>query len=324
MSKVKSGQSKTFAYKFASSKKTIALTLMVLPGVIWLLLIRYLPMFGISIAFKDYALPNPMYIRDNGYLQDIFSREWSGFKNFEFLFSSPTAGQFIRNTLLYNIVFILLGILISVTFAILITEISNKFVAKSYQTMMFFPYFISWVVVSYFLWAFLSTRNGLLNPQDFGINDFYQDPKPWPFIIIMSNVWKMTGYSCILYIASITGIDSTLYEAAGIDGANKWQQVLHVTLPHLRTIIIILFIMNIGRIFNSDIGQFWALPKGGGTGAVKNAIEVVDTYVYRLIDDSTNIGQSTAVSFLQNVIGFICIMAANTFVRRVDNDSALF
>lgn len=321
MSKQKSS---TSAKKMTMNKTSVALTLMVMPGVIWLLLIRYLPMFGITLAFKDYALPNGAFVREHGYVADIFNRAWTGFKNFEFLFGGPTAGRFIRNTLLYNLTFIVLGIVIAVTFAIIITEISNRFVARVYQTMMFFPYFISWVVVSYFLWAFLAPGQGLVDPAVFGLKNFYQQAEPWPFIIIFSNVWKMTGYSCVIYIAAITGIDATMYEAAGIDGATKWQQVLHVTLPHMRTIIIILFIMNIGRIFNSDIGQFWALPKGGGSGVVRGAVEVVDTYVYRLIDTSINIGQSTAVSFLQNVVGFVCIMTANTFVRKIDNDSALF
>ncbi len=314
----------TLAYKFMTQKKTLALTLMVLPGAIWLLLIRYLPMFGIILAFKDYKMPKPSAIKDGGYIGDILSREWTGIKNFDFLFGNPMTGKFIRNTLLYNLTFIILGMVIAVTFAILINEISNRFAAKTYQTFMFFPYFISWVVVSYFLFAFIDAKHGLIDPSWFGISNFYQDTKPWPFIMVFSNIWKLTGYSCIIYTAAIAGIDSTLYEAASIDGASKWKQVLHVTLPHLRTIIIILFIMNIGRIFNSDFGQFWALPQEGGQGSVPNVTEVVDTYVYRIISTTVNMGQSTAVSFLQNLIGFICIMMANTFVRRIDNESALF
>ncbi len=314
----------SLAYKFMTQKKTLALTLMVLPGALWLLMIRYLPMFGIVLAFKDYKMPNARFVKTDGYIADIFSREWTGLKNFTFLFDNPMTGRFIRNTLLYNLAFIILGMLIAVTFAILSNEITNRFAAKTYQTFMFFPYFISWIVVSYFLFAFIEPKNGLIDPAIFGLRNFYHEPAPWPFIMVFSNIWKLTGYSCIIYTAAIAGIDSTLYEAASIDGATKWKQVLHVTLPHLRTIIIILFIMNIGRIFNSDFGQFWALPQEGGQGTVPYVTEVVDTFVYRLFSTSTNIGQSTAVSFLQNLIGFVCIMSVNTFVRRVDNDSALF
>lgn len=312
------------ANKFLSMKKSIALTCMILPGAIWLILLRYVPLFGIVMAFKEYKLPDPGYVRDFGFFADVFSRQWVGFDNFKLLFGNPMTGIFIRNTLVYNLTFIILGLIIAVTFAILINEITRKTVAKVYQTAMFFPYFISWVVVSYFLMAFISTKNGLIDPAIFGIRDFYQQSEPWPFILIISNIWKMTGYSSILYIAAITGIDTTQYEAASIDGATKFQQIYHITIPHLRTIIIILFIMNIGRIFNSDFGQFWALPQDGGSGQVVNAIEVVDTFVYRLLDRSVNIGQSTAISLFQNLIGFVCIMIANTVVRKVDSESALF
>ncbi|MCL2254118.1 MAG: ABC transporter permease subunit [Lachnospiraceae bacterium] len=310
--------------KIKNSKTTFALTLMVLPGLIWLVMLRYVPMFGIVMAFKNYKLPDLTYVRDHGYIADIFARDWIGFQNFQLLFGNPMTSKMIRNTIAYNATFIVLGILISVSFAIILTEISKKFFSRLYQTLMFFPYFISWVVVSYFLMALISTKHGLLDPSWFGIRDFYQQSEPWPFIIIFSNVWKMTGYSTILYLAAITGIDATQYEAASIDGASKWQQVLHVTLPNMRTIIIILFIMNIGRIFNADFGQFWSLPIDGGGGGVSNAVEVIDTFVYRLLRTSVNLGQSTAVSFFQNCIGFICIITANTIVRKVDNDSALF
>jgi putative aldouronate transport system permease protein len=307
-----------------TGNKTAALTLMVLPGAIWLVLLRYLPMFGIVLAFKDYKLPNARYINEHGFIQDILSRDWVGLNNFTMLLGNPMTGKFIRNTLLYNITFIVLGLVIAVTFAILLSELTHKKSAKVYQTFMFFPYFISWVVVSYFLWAFLDTKYGLIDPAIFGLNNFYQQSAPWPYIIILSNVWKMTGYSTILYLAAITGIDPTQYEAASVDGASKWKQILHVTLPHLRTIIIILFIMNVGRIFNSDFGQFWALPQNGGMGQVVNATETIDTFVYRMLDQSVNIGQSTAVGLFQNVIGFICIITANTIVRKVDPESALF
>jgi len=277
-------------------------------------------MFGILIGFKDFKLPNPRF----GILEDIMRRDWVGLDNFRLLFDNPMTARFIRNTLAYNITFIVLGMIIAIAFAIMLNEISNKFIAKAYQTAMFFPFFLSWIVVSYFLWAFISPRSGIIDPAIFGLSNFYQQPEPWPFIMIIAHLWKMTGYSCLIYLAAITGIDSTQYEAASIDGASKWQQIIHITIPHLRTIIIILFIMNIGRIFNADFGQFWMLPIEGGSATVPHATEVVDTFVYRLLRTSVNIGQSTAVGLFQNVVGFICIMAANTIVRKVDRDSALF
>ena len=309
-----------FGFYNAKTKKTLSITAMALPGAIWLLLFRYVPMFGVLMGFKDFKLPNPRY----SILQDILSRNWIGFDNFRILFNNPMTMKVIRNTLLYNITFIVLGTIIAVAFAVMINEISSNFIAKAYQTAMFFPFFLSWIVVSYFLWAFISPKNGLIDPAVFGLTHFYQQPEPWPYIMILSYIWKMTGYSCLIYLAVITGIDATQYEAASIDGATKWQQIIHVTLPNMRNIIIILFIMHVGRIFNADFGQFWSLPIEGGSAAVPNATAVVDTFVYSLLKNSVNVGQSTAVGLFQNFVGFICIMVANAIVRKVDRESALF
>jgi putative aldouronate transport system permease protein len=300
--------------------KTLALTSMALPGAIWLIIFRYLPMFGVVIAFKDFQLPSPRF----GILEDIFRRDWVGFDNFTMLFNNPMTARVIRNTLLYNLTFIILGLIIAVAIALMLNEISNRYIAKSFQTVMFFPYFLSWIVVSYFLFAFLSPRNGLLDPNAFGLTNFYQDPEPWPFIIVFAHIWKMTGFSSLIYLAVITGIDHSQYEAASIDGASRWKQITYITLPNLRNIIIILFILNVGRIFNADFGLFWSLPIEGGMGAVPNVTEVVDTLVYRLLRTSVNIGQSTAIGLFQNFVGFICIMIANTVVRKVDRESSLF
>lgn len=308
--------------KKSGRKKTLALITMAAPGAIWLLLVRYLPMFGLTMAFKDFKLPNPRL----NIIADLMSREWVGLKNFRVLFSSPMTAKIIQHTLGYNFIFIVSGLVISVIFAIMLSELTKRMLAKTYQTMMFFPYFLSWVVVSYFLWAFLSTKNGLIDPSIFGLKDFYQQAEPWPFILVIANIWKNTGYSCILYLAVITGIDASQYEAARIDGASKLQQIIHITLPHLRTVVIILFIMNVGKIFNADFGLFWSLPKGGGSSVVANAIEVIDTYAYRILKEAAaiNIGQSTAISLFQNVVGFFCIMLSNGIVRKIDPESSLF
>ena len=203
-----------------SRKKTFWLTTMMLPGAVWLLLIRYLPMFGIVIAFKNYRA-----FRPNTFWNNIVRSEWVGLKNFEFL-KSPDTGVMIRNTLGYNILWIVLGLVISVAFAIMMSELTTRFLAKSYQTMMFFPYFLSWVVASYFVLAFLDPTSGMIpfmqKAAGQKVTNFYHDTTWWPLILTICNLWKNLGYSSVLYLAAITGIDTTQYEAAAVDGATKW------------------------------------------------------------------------------------------------------
>lgn len=299
---------------YKRNKKILTLTVMMLPGALWLFLLRYLPMFGVVIAFKDYMV----YRRNPTIISNIIHSEWIGLKNFDFITASTDALLMIRNTLLYNVVFILLTLVIAVTFAIMLSELTKQYVAKVFQTLMFFPYFISWVVVSYFVFAFLAPSYGIFS----NVTDWYNDPSWWPFIIVITALWKGVGYSCILYLAAITGIDAQQYEAAAIDGATKWQQVLNVTLPNIKSIIIILLIMSIGRIFNADFGLFYNVPKN--SGALYPVTQVIDTYVYRAFANTGNIGMSSAAGLLQNVVGFICIMVANTLVRKFEPESALF
>ena len=307
---------------FEKNKKTLVLLTMVAPVAIWLLLLRYLPMGGIVLAFKNYKV-NP---RNPSFISNLLSSKWVGFKNFEFLFKTDSAWVMIRNTLAYNIVFIILGVIIPVAFAIMMSELSKKFVAKTYQTLMFFPYFLSWVVVSYFLNAFIDAQYGLIPMAQRAAGEtavsWYTTPGPWPYIIVFANLWKNVGYSTVLYLAAITGIDQTQYEAAAIDGASKWQQILHVTLPNLRTMIAILFILNVGKIFNADFGLFWNVPMQNG--ALFSVTQVIDTYIYRVLMNTGNIGQSTAAGLLQNIVGFICIIGANAVVKKIDSDSTLF
>ncbi|MEG1848883.1 MAG: ABC transporter permease subunit [Lachnospiraceae bacterium] len=304
------------------TKKDLIMLTMVAPGAIWLLLIRYLPMFGITIAFKNYKI----FTKAPSLINNVMHSEWVGLKNFKFIFATSDSWNMIRNTIGYNALWIVLGLIISVSFAIMLNEINNKFVAKSYQTLMFFPYFLSWVVASYFVLAFLDPTRGLIvhMQQNLGMEptNWYNNPKPWPAILTIANLWKSVGYSTILYLAAITGIDASQYEAASIDGASKWQQIKYVTLPHLKTIIIILFIMNVGKIFNADFGLFYSVPLD--SGPLYPATQVIDTYVYKVLMTTNNVGMSTAAGFLQNIIGFICIMTANTIVRKVDEDSSLF
>lgn len=308
--------------RFSKAKKTLMLLTMVAPGAIWLLLLRYLPMGGIILAFKNYKI----YPKDPTFLNNLIHSKWVGLDNFKFLFTTGDSWVMIRNTLAYNIVFIILGVIIPVAFAIMMSELSKKFVAKTYQTLMFFPYFLSWVVVSYFLNAFIDAQYGLIPMAQRAASEtavsWYTTPGPWPYIIVFANLWKNVGYSTVLYLAAITGIDQTQYEAAAIDGASKWQQILHVTLPNLRTMIAILFILNVGKIFNADFGLFWNVPMQNG--ALFSVTQVIDTYIYRVLMNTGNIGQSTAAGLLQNIVGFICIIGANAVVKKIDSDSTLF
>ena len=308
--------------RFSKAKKTLMLLTMVAPGALWLLLLRYLPMGGIILAFKNYKI----YPKDPTFLNNLIHSKWVGLDNFKFLFTTGDSWVMIRNTLAYNIVFIILGVIIPVAFAIMMSELSKKFVAKTYQTLMFFPYFLSWVVVSYFLNAFIDAQYGLIPMAQRAAGEtavsWYTAPGPWPYIIVFANLWKNVGYSTVLYLAAITGIDQTQYEAAAIDGASKWQQILHVTLPNLRTMIAILFILNVGKIFNADFGLFWNVPMQNG--ALFSVTQVIDTYIYRVLMNTGNIGQSTAAGLLQNIVGFICIIGANAVVKKIDSDSTLF
>lgn len=308
--------------RFSKHKKTLALLTMVAPTAVWLLLLRYLPMGGLVLAFKDYKI-NP---RNPTFIGSLMNSKWVGLKNFEFLFKTNDAWVMVRNTLCYNVVFIILGILIPVAFAIMMNEFTKKYVKKAYQTMMFFPYFLSWVVVSYFLNAFLDGQYGMIKAMQEAagkpVTSWYTTTGPWPYILVFANLWKNVGYSTVLYLAAITGIDASQYEAAAIDGATKWQQTIYVTLPHLRTMIAILFIMNVGKIFASDFGLFYNVPMQ--SGALFPVTQTIDTYVYRTYMATGNPGMSSAAGLLQNVLGFVCIMSANAVVKKIDAESSMF
>ena len=289
---------------------------MFLPGVVYLFINSYIPMFGIQIAFRQYNAA-----------KGVFGSPWIGLKNFEFLIRTKDAWVMVRNTLLYNIVFIILGTIFAVATAIILSEIRNKKAKQTYQTIILIPFLISMVIVSYLAFAFLSTSNGYINNslvKLFGIKaiDWYNTPKYWPFILVIINLWKGLGYNMILYYATILGIDSTLYEAAVVDGANRWQKVVHVTLPGLKSTIIILTLMALGGIFRSDFGLFYQVPQN--SGPLINVTQTIDTYVYRGLMQNNNIGMSSAAGLYQSVVGFVLVITANTIVRKIDSDSSLF
>lgn len=307
--------------KLRFRKNDLELTLLALPTAVWYVLFCYLPMFGIIVAFKKYR-PLP----DTNYIVSLIKSEFVGINNFKFLFATPDAWIMFRNTLLYNIVFIVLGILIPVTLAVMISQLHSRFLAKTYQTAIFLPYFLSWVVVGYFVFSFLSVDKGLVNSLLKALGrdsvQWYMEKKYWPYLIVFLNIWKNVGYGMVVYLASITGIDSTLYEAAIIDGATKWQQVRYITLPMLQPIMIIMFILSVGRIFSTDFGLFYQVPRN--SGPLVDVTQTIDVYVYKALMGMNNIGFSSAAAFLQSIFGFITIMSANYIVKKIDSESGLF
>ncbi|WP_193556474.1 ABC transporter permease subunit [Paenibacillus lutimineralis] len=294
--------------------------LMVLPGALWFLFFSYLPMLGTVIAFKEYR-----FDRD-GFWASIVNSKWVGWQNFKFLFSTNDAYIITRNTLLYNIVFIFLGLILSVLLAVILSEITNKRLSKVYQTGMFLPYFLSWVIVGYFTFSFLSSDRGLLNGvfNSLGIPpiQWYSESKYWPLILVLVYLWKAVGYNSVVYLASIMGIDKSLYEAAMIDGASKMQQIRAITLPMLKPIITIMTLLAIGKIFYADFGLFYQVPRDSGT--LYGVTNVIDTYVYRGLKTTGEIGMSAAAGLYQSVVGFTLVMTSNYIVRKFDKDNALF
>ncbi|MFD0714441.1 ABC transporter permease [Paenibacillus sp. GCM10027626] len=297
-----------------------AMLLMVLPGTVWFLLFAYLPMAGMIIAFKQYRVSR------DGFLASILNSKWVGFDNFKFLFSTNDAYIITRNTVLYNVVFIVLGLVIAVAMAIVLSEIANKRLAKVYQTGMFLPYFLSWVIVGYFVFSFLSLDKGMLNQilASLGIDSvqWYSDPTYWPLILIVVFLWKSVGYNSVIYLAAIMGIDRSLYEAAMIDGANKWQQIRHITVPMLKPLMTILTLLAIGRIFYADFGLFYQVPRDSGT--LYSVTNVIDTYVYRGLKTTGEIGMSTAAGLYQSFVGFVLVLTSNWIVRKFNKENALF
>jgi putative aldouronate transport system permease protein len=297
------------------------LTLLALPTIVWYALFSFLPMFGIIIAFKNYKIAP-----GHNFIYNLIHSEWAGIDNFRFLVKSKDIFILLRNTIGYNIIFIVLGILIPVTLAVMISLLHSKRKSKVYQTMMFFPHFMSWVVISYFVFAFLSMDKGILNNILVSVGNekiqWYMEAKYWPYILVFMNVWKTMGYSMVVYLASITGIDQSLYEAAVIDGATKWQQVKYITLPSLKTIIIMMFILNVGRVFYSDFGLFYQIPRGA-SGPLYNVVSTLDTYVFTALQQSTPVGMTAAATFFQSVSCCATILLTNWIVKKIDKESAI-
>uniref|UniRef100_UPI004027DCD6 ABC transporter permease n=1 Tax=Faecousia sp. TaxID=2952921 RepID=UPI004027DCD6 len=302
--------------KKSSGQKHWTLILFMVPGLVYLLINNYIPMAGIMLAFKKV-----------NYTLGIFKSPWCGLSNFKYLFKTKDAAIIFRNTVLYNLAFIVLGTAAAVATAILLGEVKKKKLLKIYQTSILLPHILSTAVIAYLAFAFLSKDSGFLNnaiikPLGGDAISWYSKPKYWPYILTFIQLWRSVGYTTIMYYATLVGIDTSYYEAAVIDGASTWDQIRYITLPCLKTTIITLTIMNLGRMFYSDFGLFYQVPMNNGL--LFNATNTLDTYVYRGLLELNDIGRASAACFIQSVLGFVLVWGANALTRKVDPDSAVF
>ncbi|AIQ21237.1 MULTISPECIES: ABC transporter permease [Paenibacillus] len=291
------------------------LLLMLAPAVAFFLLFAYIPMAGIIIAFKHYD-----------YAGGIFGSAWNGLDNFRFFFESGDAWRVTRNTALYNIAFIIVNNSLQIFAAIMLFEVGGKWFRKITQSALFLPYFISWVVVGAIAYNLLNYDIGTVNALLRGLGlepvDIYNTPSYWPYILVLVSAWKGLGYGTVMYLAAITGIDTEMYEAAEIDGANIFQRIMKVTIPNLYPTIIILVLLAVGNIFRGDFGMFYNMI--GNNGLLFSSTDVIDTFVFRSLITSNDIGMSAAAGVFQSVLGFVTIMTVNFAVRKYDKDRALF
>ena len=289
--------------------------LLLMPAVLYILVFSYVPMAGSMIAFKNY-----------NYAKGILGSPWVGLKNFRFLVVSKKLWPLTRNTLLYNIAFIVIGMILEVGFAIIINEMRCRWFKKTFQSFIFLPYFISWVIAGIVIQTFLDYDKGmisrLLKSLGLVMPNIYVDQKPWPYLLVFFRMWKGVGYGSIIYLSAITSIDAEMYEAASIDGANSWQKVFRITLPNLIPTMTIMFLLACGQIFRGDFGMFFQLI--GNNGVLLEVGDILDLYIYRAMAGNANIGYGAAAGFYQSVLCFFTIMLANFIVKKIQPDYTLF
>ena len=304
--------------KFVSAMKRIKqekwLLAMALPGLAFLLVFNYLPMFGIILPFINYDVR-----------KGFFGSDFVGFENFRFLFENKQIWQITANTVGYNLIFTFLTPFIAIILALILTRMSKKYV-KLYQTCFFVPYFVSWVVVSYVVFGFLNMEHGFVNTLLTNLGKepilWYNTPEPWPFVVILSNTWKAAGYDCIIYYTALIGIDKQLYESAEIDGASRIQQILYISIPAITPVICLLVILSIGSMFVGNFDLFYNLARD--SAATYPTMDILDTYVYRALKQIGDIGMSSAACVFQSVVGFILVLLSNLLVKKINPDYALF
>ncbi len=309
-----SNSKKNKAKKTKGFKYWLPFYIMGLPGMAYLMINNYLPLFGLQIAFKKF-----------NFRKGIWGSEWIGLDNFKYLFKSQ-AFRITRNTILYNVVFIVLGTVFAITVAILINEVMHEGAKKFYQTVILMPFLMSMVIVAYLAYAYLSPETGLFNSilNAFGKEDvnWYSETKYWPFILVFVHQWKTVGFGMVIYLSSIVGISKDFYEAASLDGATKWQQIKIITLPLLKPTIITMLILSMGQIFRSDFGLFYQVPMN--QGILFPVTDTIDTFVYRGLMKSSNLGMSSAAGFYQSIVCFVSVLGVNALVRKWNKENALF
>lgn len=304
------------ALELRKANRYRTLVFMAIPGLLYLLINNYLPMFGVVIAFKDY-----------NFTKGILGSDWIGFKNFEYLFATRDAYIITRNTILYNLLFITLTTSLGIATAIILNEITKRYLTKMYQTFILLPHLISMVIVSYLVLAFLDVDKGFMNHTILpmlGIEpiSWYSETKYWPWILTLVTIWKGIGNSCIIYYAAIIGISHDYYEAARIDGANKWRQIWYITIPSILPYVSIMTLLAIGRIFYSDFGLFYQVPLN--SGMLNSVTGTIDTYVFRALMTMGDIGMSSAAGLYQSFVGFILVVVSNYIVSRRNKENALY
>lgn len=291
------------------------------PTLIWFIAFCYMPLFGIIIAFKRYQL-----LPGKGFFYSLFvNSKWVGLDNFRFLFLNPEMAQVVRNTILYNLAFLIIGTVLPVALAILLSYVSSERMRSISNSASLLPHFLSWIIVSYFVFAFLSTDKGMINHilQSLGFEGvrWYQEARYWPFILILVNTWKGFGYSMVLYYSYATSVNPVLYESAVLDGAGVWQIIKHIMIPHLKGMIIVLTLLNLGAILSTDFGLFYQVTRD--SGSILSATETLDVYIYKALIDRANYGFSAAASLLQNGIGCILLLLVHRLTNRIDTDRGL-
>lgn len=303
---------KGFLYEILKNKY---IYLLALPGIIYFIIFHYIPMFGIIVAFKDYQIN-----------KGILGSPWNGLKNFEFFFTSGHAWRVTRNTLLLNAMFITTITFCQVIFAVILNEIKNKLFKRLSQSVIFLPYFMSWIVISVIVMGFLSSDAGTINKILIKIGleplNWYGTPDLWPAILVILNIWKWTGYGVVIFMATIAGFSTEYYEAAVIDGASKFMQIIYITIPLLTPTVMILTLLSIGRIFFGDFGMIYGLV--GDNAMLFPTTDVIDTYVYRALRQMSDFGMAGAVGLYQSVMGFILVVISNYVARKYQSDGALF
>ena len=295
-------------------KSNLELLAMCLPALLKLLVFAYIPMVGIVMAFQDYS---PQ--------KGFFGSEWVGFKNFEFFFKSNDWVRIIYNTVVMNLLFIFVGLVVSIVLALIMYEIHSRLFLKLSQTFFFFPYFVSWPLVGLILLAFLNSDGIITNLVEQVTGEsisFYMESEYWHTILLIVNVWKGAGVNAIIYYANMMSIDKSYYEAAQLDGANRLQCAWYITLPEIKTMAIVLTVMAIGNIIRADFGMFYFVPRN--SSMLYEATDVIDTYVFRAINQLGDFSMGSAVGLFQSVVGFVLILITNAVVRKVNKDAALF